>query len=112
MNRDEARYGVNLWQKSARYVRQHKRRAHRRRPPTRRGPRFELLESRSLPSTLSINNAFVTEGNSGTTDAIFTVFLSQATTQTVTVDFLTADGTARSPSDYQAQSGTLTFAAE
>ncbi len=46
-----------------------------------------------------------------TTDAVFTVKLSQAYNQTVTVDYATADGTAKAGSDYVAASGKLTFAA-
>ena len=60
--------------------------------------------------TLSINNTTVTEGNSGTTNAQFTVTLSSASTQTVTVDYVTGDSTATAPSDYDAQAGTLSFA--
>src|SRR2546430_1784267 len=60
--------------------------------------------------SLSINNATVTEGNNGTTNAPFTVTLSSASTQTVTVDYITGDGTATAPSDYDSQAGTLTFA--
>ena len=44
-------------------------------------------------------------------DAVFTVKLSQAYNQTVTVDYATADGTAKAGSDYTATSGKLTFAA-
>ena len=46
-----------------------------------------------------------------TVDAVFTVKLSQAYNQTVTVDYATADGTAKAGSDYTATSGKLTFAA-
>ncbi|CAO3450172.1 hypothetical protein [Azospirillum argentinense] len=46
-----------------------------------------------------------------TTDAVFTIKLSQAYNQTVTVDYATADGTAKAGSDYLATSGKLTFAA-
>ena len=42
--------------------------------------------------------------------ATFTITLSQATTQTVTVHYATADGTAVAGKDYTAASGTLTFA--
>jgi uncharacterized protein (TIGR03437 family) len=58
---------------------------------------------------LSINDATVTEGNSGTTPAVFTVTLSPASAQTVTVDYTTAPGTAVAGTDYQPTSGTLIF---
>ena len=60
---------------------------------------------------LSVNDVSVTEGNSGTTTANFTVTLSAAATSTVTVSYATANGTATAGSDYVAASGTLTFAA-
>jgi aryl-phospho-beta-D-glucosidase BglC (GH1 family) len=49
-------------------------------------------------------------GGTGSTTATFTVTLSQATTQTVTVQYATADGSAAAGRDYTAVSGTLTFA--
>jgi len=49
------------------------------------------------------------EGNLGFTNFDFTVTLSPASTQTVTVNWATSDGTATAPSDYLAGSGTLTF---
>jgi Calx-beta domain len=53
----------------------------------------------------------VTEGNTGTVNATFTVSLSAASSQTVTVHYATADGSATTAGgDYQATSGTLTFA--
>ncbi len=58
---------------------------------------------------LSINDVSVTEGNSGTTTATFTVTLSAASNLTVSVNFATANGTATAPTDYLATSGTLTF---
>src|SRR5205085_5089781 len=62
------------------------------------------------PPSLSINDVTLLEGNSGTTNFNFTVTLSAASGQTVTVNFATADGTATvSDNDYQAMSGTLTF---
>ena len=39
----------------------------------------------------------------------FTVTLSEASSNTVTVDYATSDGTAEEPDDYTATSGTLTF---
>jgi len=58
---------------------------------------------------VSVNNISVTEGNSGTTNAIFTVSLSAPSAQTITVQFATANGTATLASDYVAKTGTLTF---
>jgi chitinase len=53
----------------------------------------------------------VTEGNGGTTDAILPIKLSGASTQSVSVDFTTVDGTATvADNDYIPASGTLTFA--
>ncbi|HEX8890651.1 MAG TPA: Calx-beta domain-containing protein, partial [Pyrinomonadaceae bacterium] len=60
--------------------------------------------------SLSINDVSKNEGNSGTTQFTFTVTLSAVSGQNVSVNFATADGTATTAdSDYQAQSGTLTF---
>ncbi|MBP2316478.1 cellulase family glycosylhydrolase [Azospirillum soli] len=50
-------------------------------------------------------------GGPATADATFTVKLSKAYTEAVTVDYATADGTAKAGSDYTATSGKLTFAA-
>ena len=62
------------------------------------------------PSPASLN---VIEGNAGTTPAVFTVTLSAVSGQTVTVNYATADGTARVDNgDYTALSGTLTFPAK
>ena len=63
----------------------------------------------SLPR-LQIGDATVTEGNTGTVSATFTVTLSAASNQPITVAYATADHTATAGSDYQAASGTLTFA--
>jgi predicted RNA-binding Zn-ribbon protein involved in translation (DUF1610 family)/acetyltransferase-like isoleucine patch superfamily enzyme len=60
--------------------------------------------------TLSIGNASVTEGNSGTTTMTFTVTLSTAATSNVAVNYATSNGIATTAdSDYVATSGTLTF---
>ncbi|HEX8143239.1 MAG TPA: Calx-beta domain-containing protein [Pyrinomonadaceae bacterium] len=68
-----------------------------------------ITDDDATPS-LSINDVPVTEGNSGTTNAVFTVTLSAASGRTVTVDYATADGTALADSDYQSTSGSLSFA--
>jgi probable HAF family extracellular repeat protein len=60
---------------------------------------------------LTMGDASVVEGNSGTKTATFTVTLSPASSQTVTASYSTANETATSGSDYQPASGTLTFAA-
>jgi|SRR6185369_7184748 hypothetical protein len=59
--------------------------------------------------TISINDVSVSEGNSGTTTAGFIVSLSNASSQTVTVNYATADNTAHAGTDYVNASGTLTF---
>jgi subtilisin-like proprotein convertase family protein len=62
--------------------------------------------------SLSINDVSVTEGNSGTTNASFTVTLSPAASGTVTVQVQTTPGTATSGTDYVAIAPTtLTFLA-
>lgn len=58
---------------------------------------------------ISINDVNVTEGDSGTTQAVFTVSLDQPTTEQVTVQFHTVDGTAIAGADYQSMSGQLIF---
>ncbi|MCB1292351.1 MAG: hypothetical protein KDB45_12700 [Mycobacterium sp.] len=59
---------------------------------------------------VSIADAAVAEGDSGTSGAVFAVTLSKASEETVTVAYATADGTAVAGEDYLAASGTLTFA--
>ena len=62
-------------------------------------------------SNVTINDVSVTEGNSGTVAATFTVTLSKQNSRTVTVDCATANGTATAGSDYVAVTATtLTFA--
>ncbi len=65
-----------------------------------------ILDDDPLP-TISINDASVVEGNSGTTSAVFNVSLSAASAKTITVLASTADGTATAPSDYTAISNLL-----
>jgi len=76
---------------------------------------FRIIEDGSPPPppppTLRIADVSVVEGHSGRRTATFTVTLSSASTGPVTVNYSTVDGTASSPSDYVAASGSLTFAA-
>ena len=60
--------------------------------------------------TLSVHDATAAEAAGATVD--FTVTLSRASAETVTVDYATSNGTATAESDYTATSGTLTFAAD
>lgn len=64
----------------------------------------------ALPS-VSVADTSVNEGNSGTTNASFTVTLSKASTKPVTVSYTTGNGSATAGQDYTASSGTITFAA-
>ena len=61
------------------------------------------------PTALSVDDVTVAEGDTGGVNAVFTVSLTAAVAQTVTVDYATADGTAVAGADYAAVSGTLTF---
>ena len=58
---------------------------------------------------LSIADAYVLEGDAGTTNLIFTVSLMPPTLRTVTVAYATASGTAQAGTDYAATNGVLTF---
>lgn len=64
----------------------------------------------ALPA-VSIADATKSEGSSGTSNLGFTVTLSQASSSTVTVKYVTANGTAVAGQDYIAGSGTITFSA-
>ena len=59
---------------------------------------------------LSITDVALAEGDSGATDFVFTVSLSQSSDTEVTVEYATVDGTATAGSDYTAAGGQLTFA--
>lgn len=60
--------------------------------------------------SVAINNVQVTEPASGSINAVFTITLSSASTQPVTVQYSTSNVSASSGSDYSPISGTLTFA--
>jgi hypothetical protein len=69
-----------------------------------------VTDDDATPS-LSVAGVSVTEGDSGTVNAVFPVTLSAASGRTVTVAFATANGTAIAGTDFVAASGTVTFAA-
>jgi Calx-beta domain/Low-density lipoprotein receptor repeat class B len=62
------------------------------------------------PSRISVGNVTMAEGNAGQSAFRFTVALDTPQSAPVTVEFATADGTASAPSDYAANTGTVTFA--
>lgn len=67
-----------------------------------------ILNDDAQPS-LTINSPSQAEGNAGTSNMTFTVTLTPASGQTVTVNYATGDGTATQPGDYTTTSGMLTF---
>ena len=67
-----------------------------------------ITDNDPLPSVV-INDVSLTEGNSGTTNADFTITLSAPSGRNVTVNYATANATATQPADYTTTSGTLTF---
>ena len=75
----------------------------------RQGQGSILNHDPTLPA-LSINDVSVSEGTSGTRNAVFTVSLTPASAQTVTVTYATADGTATADTDYLSAEGALAFA--
>jgi hypothetical protein len=60
--------------------------------------------------SLSLASRSVPEGDSGVSNAAFTVSLSRASEEPISVHYATADGTAMAGSDYVAASGVLDFA--
>lgn len=80
-------------------------------PATTGTPNF-VVPSTSAGATVSFASSTVSlvEGNTGTTNMVFTVTLSAAQTTAVTVNYATANGTATAGSDFTTTAGTLTFA--
>ena len=73
-----------------------------------------IIDDDSSPApipAISIRNAAVAEGNSGTATASFEVVLSASSVVPVSVGYNSSNGTATAGSDYAAVSGTLTFPA-
>lgn len=61
-------------------------------------------------ATAYVNDVAISEGNSGAKTLTFTVRVVPASADPVSMQFVTADGTASSPADYTHTSGSLTFA--
>ena len=66
------------------------------------------VEVTEKPPSIRVANARVTAGDD--TEMVFRVTMKSASSETVTVNYTTADGTAVAGDDYTATSGTLTFA--
>lgn len=60
-------------------------------------------------ATFSIDDAVITEGDTGSVTATLTVTLDEAVDTALALDFTTADATATAGSDYTATSGSLNF---
>jgi len=60
-------------------------------------------------AAVSVNDATLIEGNSGSSNMVFTVTVTGSHTNTVGVNYSTADGTATAGADYTATSGQLVF---
>jgi hypothetical protein len=61
-------------------------------------------------AVITIDDVTLSEGTSGTKNFIFTISMSPASSQPVTVTYTTSDNTAFAGSDYVAKSGTIVFA--
>jgi uncharacterized repeat protein (TIGR01451 family) len=61
------------------------------------------------PPAISINDVPLAEGNSGTTNFVFTISIDAISGQQVQVNYTTNDGTAVAPDDYATTSGTATI---
>jgi hypothetical protein len=69
-----------------------------------------ISDNDSSPSA-SVNDVRVTEGDTGTTDAVFTIRLDgKQTSLSTTISYSTFRGTAFAGADYQETSGSVTFA--
>jgi uncharacterized repeat protein (TIGR01451 family) len=69
-----------------------------------------VIRDDDAPPGLSISDVTVTEGDSVSVSAVFTVTLSAVSAKIVTVEYATSDGTATAPADYTTiPTTTLTF---
>ena len=73
-------------------------------------PGYSVTVTPGVLPSLSINDVSVGEGNGGSTNAVFNVTLSTSASQTISVNYSTADATAVAGADYTATAGAITFA--
>jgi hypothetical protein len=67
-----------------------------------------IVDDENAPA-VSIGDVTVVEGDAGTTEAALLLTLSHSSSDSVTVNYATADASATAPSDYQESVGTVTF---
>jgi hypothetical protein len=67
------------------------------------------IEDDDPAPTVTVSDVTLIEGESGTTNAVFKITLSEASGIAETLSYTTANGTATAGSDYTAVSGTVTF---
>ena len=70
-----------------------------------------MVQAGPTLGTLAVADASVQDGTSGTSNLVFTVTLSAASTFATTVGYATSDGTATGGADYTSTTGTLTIGA-
>jgi hypothetical protein len=75
-----------------------------------KAPEYTFFTEIPKPVSVKIGNASIEEGNDGQKGISFNVTLSSPSSQTVTINYKTKDGTAKAASDYVAKEGTLSFA--
>ena len=75
------------------------------------GPGTGTIADNDPEPTMTIDDALITEGNTGVTMATFVIRLSTASGRAVTGSFGTANGTATAGSDYTATAGPFSIAA-
>lgn len=75
------------------------------------GTALAVIRDNDAPPVVSVADIVLAEGDAGTTAAIFTLRLSKAWNQAVSVGFTTQDGSALAGEDYVAASGSVSFAA-
>ncbi|HYC61915.1 MAG TPA: Calx-beta domain-containing protein [Thermoanaerobaculia bacterium] len=70
----------------------------------------QAFDFEPTPTIDSISDVTESEGSGGTTNFVFNLTLDSPVSQTVTVDYTLADGTANAPGDYDGTGGTAMFA--